>query len=714
MKKLSIFLLGLLILSSFSVFAKKVELSDARLAGKNFFFDRVNISHAVSYNSINITSEVTEKNGNEPVYYIFSMNELGFVIVSAEDACQPVLGYSFNSNFSNSMQPQNLINWMNHYKEEITLVRENNFPADDNIKSSWAYLTQANFDQLRKPEATTAVEPLLKSTWNQDFPYNALCPTDPASTGSYSGRVPVGCTATSLSQIMLYWRWPITGNGYHCDIHTYHGQQCCADFGNTTYDWDGMSLGTSNECYPAAVLSYHTGISVNMQYGVDGSGAAISDVPHALSTYFKYSTAQYVTKASYNNTSWAAMLKGELDAGQPVQYAGFEPSNSGHAWVCDGYQGSGTYTEYFHFNWGWGGQSDGYYYLSNLNPSPYTFNINQQVVKSIRPNPAYYPAYCSGSKEVVTYNYGAIEDGSGPIANYQPNSSCSWLIGADDSIQSVTLTFLRFATQAGDEVKIYNGSDATAPLLGTYSGSTIPPAVSTTSNQMFITFTSGSSGSAQGFLASYNSATVPFCGGTSVLTEPSGNFTDGSDRFEYRNSTSCKWKILPANATSVTVTFNAFNSEAENDNLQIVDLGPPTVTLATLSGDYSSQLPDPVTASSGKMMLMWNTNKSIRGNGWDLSYTITVGTPENEALKEFKIFPNPATDKLNISFNSEQSQQIKLELLSVKGETLFSEILSNYKGEYMKKLDVAAYTSGIYLLRLTTDQGTNIHKIIIQ
>ncbi len=716
MKKNLLLILGLILVTSFAANAKKVELAQAKIAGKNFFFERINTKEAVAYQAINLSSEFIAKSGNEAVYYVFSINNRGFVIVSAEDACHPILGYSFDQNFDPALEGQNFINWMNHYKEEIELIRQNNYEADEDIQSSWAYYTQNNFENFRKPGTISAVEPLLKSIWNQDYPYNALCPADINSTGSYSGHVPVGCTATALSQIMLYWRWPNTGSGYHCDIHPYQGQQLCADFGNTTYLWDGMSNGTGSECYQAALISYHTGIAVNMDYGVNGSGAPLSIIPYALSTYFKYATSEYVTRSSYNNNSWAVMLKAELDAGRPVEYAGFEPSTAGgggHAFVCDGYQGGGSYSDYFHFNWGWGGYADGYFYLSNLNPGSSSFNVSQQAVINIRPDAALYPIYCSGNKEVTTYNFGTLDDGSGPLNNYQPNSNCSWLIGPDDSIQSVTLSFLRFDLDAGDELKIYNGSNASAPLLATYTGNTLPPAVTTTSPQMFVTLTSGSSGSAQGFLANYNCTPFTFCSANTILTDPNGSISDGSGRFDYRNNTSCKWKIQPENATSVTIVFNAFNTEAENDKLSVVDLGPPAVVIATLSGDHSSQLPDPVTAPSGKMMLMWNTNKSIRNSGWDLSYTITVGTPEDEIFNNLSIFPNPATDKLNLAFSSDRIQQVTIEFITLKGETLFAETLPYFKGNYSKSLNVSDFSKGIYLLRLTSDKGRTIKKIVL-
>ena len=716
MKKVFVLLSVVFIFNSYGTFAKKVELADARLAGKNFFFERMNTHEAVSYHNLSITSEFIEKQGNEPVYYIFNVNENGFIIVSAEDACYPVLGYSFSGAYFPDNQPENFRAWMKHYTEEISLVRGGNYPADEAIAAKWNYLSQKNFENHRNPETILSVAPLIRSSWNQDYPYNALCPADPQSGGSYAGHVPVGCTATAMVQIMFYWRWPDMGIGSHCDTYPYGGQQYCADFGSTTYEWDGMPNGTSSECMPLSILSYHAGVSVNMQYGVDGSGAAISDVPYALITNFKYANGiQYVKKSNYNTTSWASLMKTEIDAGRPIEYAGFEPANAGgHAFVCDGYEGNGTYTDYFHFNWGWAGSYDGNFYLSNLNPGSYTFNINQQAVIKIQPNPAYYPEYCSGNHDVTDFNFGTLEDGSGPLANYQTSSNCSWLIGVDDSIQSVALTFLRFDTKTGDEVKIYNGSDATAPLLGSYSGTTLPPAITTTSSQMFITFNSSSSGSAQGFLATYTNIPVSFCNANENLTAASGNISDGSGRFDYRNNTTCKWRILPENATSVTLTFDAFNTEADNDKLIVVDLGPPAVVLQTISGDHSSQLPDPITASSGKMMLMWNTNKDIRSLGWSANYTITVGTPESESFKELSVYPNPAIDKLNIRFAIEAAQQIKIEILSITGEKCLSEVLPYFKGEYSRSIDISKFTQGIYLLRLTSDHGITIRKVIVQ
>ena len=74
------------------------------------------------------------------------------------------------------------------------------------------------------------------------------------------------------------------------------------------------------------------------------------------------------------------MIRGDLDLGRPVYYAG-QGAEGGHAFVLDGYQG----TNYFHFNWGWSGSYNGYFYLSNLNPGSHSFNQNQRGLLYLYP-----------------------------------------------------------------------------------------------------------------------------------------------------------------------------------------------------------------------------------------------------------------------------------------------------------------------------------------
>ena len=708
MKRIFILFSLLLFGISLSVFAKKVGIDQARQVGKNFYFERINSREPVSFNQMAVTGEYTVSGDGLPLFYIFNIGETGYIIVTASDQVYPVIGYSFETNWNNEDVPAHVQGWLNGYKGDILDAIARGYSADATIAGAWErYSSPVAVTLPEKP--LLDVTPLVTSLWNQDFPNNAMCPADPASGGSYSGHVPVGCVATAMTQIMHYWRYPETGQGSHCiwPVQTQYGQQC-ADFGATTYDWNGMVNSTPKECDPVAVLSWHAGIAVDMQYSPTGSGAYTTKVPGALETYFKYSTScLYVQRMSYSYNDWIAMLKGDLDASKPIEYSGSGP-DGGHAWVCDGYQG----TDYFHMNWGWGGAYNGYFYLSNLNPGGSNFNQSQNAIIHIEPNPAYYPEYCTGQTNIVTNDFGSLEDGSGPIANYQNNANCSWLIAPDDSVETIELSFVRFNLASGDELKIYDGNSASAPLLATYSGSSLPPAVTTTGPSMFLTFTTDGSGSAQGFLAEYDCNLVPFCSTSVTLLDPSGNISDGSNSFLYRNSTVCKWYIKPTNAATVTLDFSSFNTETTNDRVQVYDL-----VSGNLLGTYSGNLnppPTDITAGSGQMLVMWSTNKIIRGEGWQASYTITVSTEESDAVDNLRIFPNPTSGKLTVSFENSASRSVTLDLVSLKGAMVYSATTGPFKGMYEKTLDLSALAKGVYTLKITSEKGVSVSKVIVQ
>jgi hypothetical protein len=714
MKRILILFIVLLIGISFSALAKKVEIPDARLIAKNTYYEQVNRHDAVPYQSIAITGEFVETYNNHDVYYVFNINDTkGFVIISADDICYPVIGFSFESSYSTSGQAEGFVYWMNERKKEIASNIENNIKADDNTTAMWQHLFTTDVSKLQNPEKSIMdVAPLLTSNWDQGFPYNDMVPIDTVNCNSFGGHVTTGCIATAMAQIMYYWRWPNTGVGSHTDTYNNYGT-LYADFGATTYDWNGMTNQPSSECDPVSLLMYHNGIAVNMQYNADGqcsSGAYTQDVASALRNYFRYSTsAIYVKKINYSTANWNALLQADLDAGEVIQYSGQGPSG-GHSWVCDGYQA----TNYYHFNWGWSGQDNGYYYLTNLDPGGDTFNNGQEAVVHITPDPAQYPLFCTGTTYDTTYDYGTIEDGSGPVANYQHNSNCSWLIAPDDSMSSINLNFSRFNTDPADILTVYDGPTTASTVLGTFSGSTLPTVtVASTGPQMLVTFVSTGSTTANGFLLTYNGNPATFCNNNNTLTGETGSFGDGSGKFKYRNGTNCRWNIQPPDATSITINFTNFNTEANKDVVQIYNLVNST-KVGEYSGDHTATPLDPVTVTSGKAKIIWSSNNRIRGEGWDASYSITVGTNDQKAFEDLSIFPNPTDGMLNIKFTMNEIQSVRIEILSLKGETIYSQNLGNFKGTFDKQVDLSSLAKGIYILRLISDRGTTNEKIVLK
>lgn len=713
MKKSILLTVFLLLTLINTMIAGIVDIRTARQAAGNFYLERlvVNLQQNVTTNDLKLSSEFTEWNNSEPVYYLFNYADRGFILISAEDACYPILGYSFDVTLSPEAMPDVMKQWLNNYVYEIQSVRQSGLEADAEIDAVWKRLLSPVQNLRYAPVATTDVAPLITSLWNQDFPYNAMCPADPGSTGSYYGRVPVGCVATSMSQIMHYWRYPETGNGYNCiwPQQAAYGPQC-ADFGATTYDWNGMPNQTYLESEALAVLSYHCAVSVNMQFDPSGSGSNLQRSAYALKTNFKYASSTIYQNRYSDYNAWANLMKSEVDAGRPVQYAG-DDNSAGHAFVLDGYQQVGS--DYmFHFNWGWGGSANGYFNLNNLNPNGSNFNYHQGAVTGIEPDPNQYPGeyYCSGNKTITT-NFGAIEDGSGPLASYQPNGTCSWLIAPDDSVKNITLNFIRFATAPDHFVKIYDGTDANAPLLASYSGTlTSMPSVTTTGPAMYITFHTPGSTTAQGWLANFTTTMNAFCNANTTITWPSGIITDGSDRFNYRNLSNCKWKIMPTGVTKVVLTVNKFKTEPEKDKVMVYDLGTSAL-LATWSGEYTT-MPNPVISETGSVMIMWGSNNSVRSEGWEIGFSPMVGISGNKGFSNLMVYPNPAGEMVSISFTATESGSAEITLLSPEGKVCRNTSFKVLPGEFKEMLNVSGLAQGIYILRIQSETGNAVQKIV--
>ncbi len=109
---------------------------------------------------------------------------------------------------------------------------------------------------------------------------------------------------------------------------------------------------------------------------------------------------------------------------------------------------------------------------------------------------------CQGTL-TLTEQTGTFNDGSN-AENYPNNSSCSWLIQPENTV-SINLTFTQFNTESDlDKVIVYDGADASAPVLGTFSGDSIPTeALISTTGSMYIEFFSNDSLTAPGWEAYY-------------------------------------------------------------------------------------------------------------------------------------------------------------------------------------------------------------------
>ena len=352
-----------------SVQAAQVDVSEARQVAAKFFaaspakFAAQNVQLRLAY-----TAEANR-------FYIFDRNQArGFVIVAGDDRLPQVLGYSDTGYFNSGNIPISMQDWMAEMNREIAFIQSHKDAV------------------VHQPiKRMTPVEPLMTTLWDQDWPYNNLCPTYTA--GDTALRAVTGCVATAMTQIMNYHQWPLQGTGshtYNCNVNDTDPTTLSADFSQSFYEWDKMldyydENSSEESCYAVAKLMSDAGISINMGYG-SSSGAQETAVLSALTNYFGYSDRHYLLQRDlFSADEWDQLLFEELSAGRPILYCGYaiaQGQMSGHAFVFDGFDDRG----YFHVNWGWGGAGDGYFMASVLAPqSGYNFKYGQDGIFGVVP-----------------------------------------------------------------------------------------------------------------------------------------------------------------------------------------------------------------------------------------------------------------------------------------------------------------------------------------
>ena len=693
--KLKVFLsLFISVILTASLFAKEIPLAQAEKVAINFFFEKTNTyDAAVPFSDI----QIVESYKVADAYYVVNFKK-GWVIVAADDAMTPVIGYNFEGNFpAPENQGENVKSWMQNFVDQVQYIHTNQIEAEASVLADWKKYASNKPDALLSPGDRDEVEILLTGKWNQDNPYNLQCPEDAAGPG---GHVYVGCVATAMAQILYYWRYPVHGSSSHSYSWPPYGT-LTANFGNSTYEWDAMQdrIDAANPD-EIAEIGYHAAISVDMMFSPSGSGAYSWDVPYALRTYFNYSNnVQFLEKEDYSFSTWETMMQTELNNSRPMYYSGFSNSG-GHAFVCDAYQGS----NYYHFNFGWSGSSNGYYTLQDVGG----FHSGQGMVRYIEPADANFP-YVADGADTLTYFSGSFTDGSGPAEDYPAGMSASWLIDPQtdfDSIESINISFTSFNTSASDYVRIYDGATTDRPLLGEFSGDNIPASITANNNKMLITFSP--SGSGAGFKAEYSTTAPDWCS-SETYSEPSGTISDGSGRFYYDNRTTCIYIIDPPDATHVYLEFTEFSTEEDKDYVKVYN------GKNHLVGEFSgSELPELISEETTKLILVWVTSKSVRDDGWKANYWADgVGVNENTS-ENFVVYPNPSNGRLNIQFDLDQLKNPEIRLLSMDGKMIFKETVNETKGSYKNTFDLSRQPKGIYILSVVADNRKIDRKVVLK
>jgi len=392
-------------------------------------------------------SDGESDDGEFSPYYIFSRGAgRGYVIASGDDATAPILGYTEQGDYDPEQVIEPLQAMLTAWAERIGQAQR--------VATPNAHRTARARAIASYKRNWTDVPALIKTHWHQSSPYNDMAPVQ--DNGS---RCATGCVATAGSQVAYYFRkdnptelqydTPTYGYGVPVTVSLPKG---------TPIEWDKMRLsgsGTAAQNKAVATLMYALGTSAGLTYGASTSGhnyrSGHWNMADALKGQFRLNYS-YKGKWDSSQQAWEELIYSNLKSGRPMLYSGVTDNNEGHSVVLDGYQAS---TGLYHFNFGWGGQGDGWYTVDDATGMN-GFNSSQDLVYNFTPQVQNITAQLSTGKiyhkapSTISYsltNLGTLDfqgiylfTGTTPKVTGQPAATDNTTVFPVDATTEGTLT----------------------------------------------------------------------------------------------------------------------------------------------------------------------------------------------------------------------------------------------------------------------------------
>ncbi|XP_056125886.1 CUB and sushi domain-containing protein 3 isoform X4 [Rhinichthys klamathensis goyatoka] len=267
--------------------------------------------------------------------------------------------------------------------------------------------------------------------------------------------------------------------------------------------------------------------------------------------------------------------------------------------------------------------------------------------------------------------------------NYENNHECIYNIQVQGG-KGINISANSFHLAQGDVLKIYDGPDSSAEVLGGFSGSSmLGQSLTSTSNHLWLEFYSDQDDTAEGFKLVYTSFELSHCDepgvpqfgskasdqghfsgsvisyrcdpgyglhgnrvlrcmtgerrawdhplpsciaecGGSFKGESSGRILSPGYPFPYDNNLRCTWSIEVDPGNTVSLQFLAFDTEASHDILKVWDGHPENeMALREVSG---SLLPDGIHSTLNIVTVQFETDFYISKSGFAIDFSSSVAT----------------------------------------------------------------------------------------
>jgi len=356
-----------------------------------------------------LASVVSEPFGSpkEPLFFVVGLEPVGFMVVSVDESLPPVIAYSFQNDFGSLVASKNkalelLLCDLSSRKEFVESLPDsfNLGYAEQRESLRTQSFQYSKIDERWPPEGSTPTEGWLVTQWNQNDPYNRLCPLDGEQ------RSLAGCPSITMAQILNYHETTMnvmfndSDDYYHNYGRHFYIDDDFEEYGFPSFPNLNSLLQQAQIHYATdsvtdddlAALIFACGVACTQVYSVGGSGTW--GVDQAFDAYHRFGFDEVVLWEQATEQMYDA-IKEDIKAARPVHLAVVTPAwDAGHNLNIDGYHSDGLY----HLNFGWGGSADGWYLVpEDITVYGYDFTVIEGVITNIVvPSPGDADLQCSG------------------------------------------------------------------------------------------------------------------------------------------------------------------------------------------------------------------------------------------------------------------------------------------------------------------------------
>lgn len=281
---------------------------------------------------------------------------------------------------------------------------------------------------------------------------------------------------------------------------------------------------------------------------------------------------------------------------------------------------------------------------------------------------------------------GRFMDCGGVANNYGDNMNVVTTLLPEDALNKVTVTIHAFNTNTGDTLFVYNGSDTTASLLGSFSGLLNQFAVSSTASNGALTFKfksnsgSNSTGWYGTITCSSNMPAYNMPSSGSYTTCNAFFYDSGGPDTAYSNNENNTVTLYPGpGGGKVSIFFTYFQTNSANDFLEIRNGNLPSSPLITTLKYESGYGTVTSTAPDGSLTLKFISDANYNSIGWAGVITCTPSIQNISLPGTYTVSSGFYTDNGGSEFNYSDNQTSIVTLLPADTSKLVSVNFSDFR-----------------------------------